>query len=206
VKSLHRFVNHFQYQINQPRQSFETTLSPRSHINSSIAFQYQINQPRELFETTLRSKRSNNQQIAHNKSNIINNINSNINSTLITKIGYTDSSITSNIKSISRDSRLKQRCPREVISIRRSLSNIKSISRDSRLKQRCARTDQTTNNKPIARAISIAIAIAISISNINNKNRLHRFVNHLQYQINQPRQSFETKLSQRSHIDSSIAF
>jgi hypothetical protein len=122
VKSLHRFVNHFQHQINQPRQSFETMLSPRSHINSSIAFQYQINQPRQLFETTLRSNRSNNQQIAHNKSNIINNINSNIN------------------------------------------------------------------------------------ININTKNRLHRFVNHFQYQINQPRQSFETTLSSRSHIDSSIAF
>jgi len=86
VKSLHQSVNHFQYQINQPRQSFKTKLFPRSQKLSSICrslpisnqsaktgsclkqhcsrevksyhqsvnnFQYQINQPRQSFETTL---------------------------------------------------------------------------------------------------------------------------------------------------------
>jgi len=36
VKSLHQSVNHFQYQINQPRQSFKTTLFPRSQKFTSI--------------------------------------------------------------------------------------------------------------------------------------------------------------------------
>ena len=94
IRSLHQSVNHFQYQINQPRQSFKTTLFPRSQKFTSIRqslpisnqsaetvvrnnavpkkskflhqsinhFQYQTNQPRQSFETTLCSNRSNNQQ------------------------------------------------------------------------------------------------------------------------------------------------
>jgi hypothetical protein len=36
IRSLHQSVNHFQYQINQPRQSFKTTLFPRSQKFTSI--------------------------------------------------------------------------------------------------------------------------------------------------------------------------
>jgi hypothetical protein len=55
VKSLHQSVNYFQYQINQSRQSFETTLFPRSQKFTSIRQLFPISNQsaKQLFETTL---------------------------------------------------------------------------------------------------------------------------------------------------------
>ena len=56
VKSLHQSVNRFQYQLNSAETVIWNNAVPEKskvHINPSIAFQYQINQPRQLFESTL---------------------------------------------------------------------------------------------------------------------------------------------------------
>jgi len=145
-------------------------------------FQYQINQPRKFVWNNAVPEKS--------------------------KV-YINPSIASNMKSFSRDICLKQRCSRKVKSLHQSVNrfqyqinqprkfvwnnavpekskvyinpsvafNMKSFSRDSCLKYCCSRKVKS----------------------------LHQSVNRFQYEINQPRQLFETTLFPRSHIDSSIA-
>jgi hypothetical protein len=96
IKSLHQSANRFQYQIIHPRQLFETTLFRRSQKFTSIR------QSLPISNQSAKTVVWNN--AVPEKSKV-----------------YINPSVASNIKSISQDSCLKQRCSREVILIRQSL-------------------------------------------------------------------------------------
>jgi hypothetical protein len=90
-------VNHFQYQIIQPTQLFETTLFPRSQKFTSIRQSLPISN--HSAETVLWNN------AVPEKSKV-----------------YINPSIASNIKSFSWHSSLKQRCSREVKSLHQSVN------------------------------------------------------------------------------------
>jgi hypothetical protein len=184
VKSLHQSVNRFQYQIIQPRQFFETTLFPKSQKFTSIRQSLPVSN--------------------HSAETVVWN-----NAVLEKSKVYINPSIASNIKSISRDSSLKQTTlfpkSQKFTPIRQSLP-VSNHSAETFLWNNAVLEKSKVYINP-----SIASNIKSFSRDISLKQRcsgevksLHQSVNRFQYQIIQSRHFFETMLFPKSQKFTSI--